>query len=80
MITTDDLSREIFATDMLAALKSCLKHHRKHVLRWLRLYGDQALDMLKCFDTRKKILETGSEAESSPSALSDLDENVRKTK
>ena len=28
---------------MLAASKSSLKHRRKHVLRPLRLYGDQAL-------------------------------------
>ena len=34
------LSQEIFATDMLRALKSSLKHRRK---RSLQLYGDQAL-------------------------------------
>ena len=42
MITGIDLSQEIFAIDMLRALKSSLKHRRKHVLRSLQLYGDQA--------------------------------------
>ena len=37
MIVNIDLSQEIFAIDMLRALKSSLKHRRKHVL-----YGDQA--------------------------------------
>ena len=36
-------SQEIFAIDMLTALKPSLEHDRKHVLRWLRLYGEQAL-------------------------------------
>ena len=43
MITSIDVSEEIFATDMLKALKSSLKHRRKHVLRPLQLCGDQAL-------------------------------------
>ena len=43
MITSIDVSQEIFAIDILKALKSSLKHHRKHVLRPLQLYGDQAL-------------------------------------
>ena len=43
MIVSIDLSQEIFAIDMLRALKSSLKHRRKHVLRPLQLYGDQAL-------------------------------------
>ena len=38
-----DLSQKIFAIDMLRALKSSLKHRRKHILRSLQLYGDQAL-------------------------------------
>ena len=38
-----DLSQEISSIDMLTALKSSLKHRRKHVLRSFRLYGDQAL-------------------------------------
>ena len=42
MVTSIDLSQEIFATDMLRALKSTLEHYLKHVLGWLRLYGDQA--------------------------------------
>ena len=39
-----DLSQEIFAIDTLRALKSSLKHRRKHVLRPLQLYRDQALE------------------------------------
>ena len=37
------ISQELFAIDMLTALKSSLKHDRKHVLRLLQLYEDQAL-------------------------------------
>ena len=44
MIVNIDLSQEIFAIDMLRALKSSLKHRCKHVLRPLQLYGDQTLD------------------------------------
>ena len=36
-------AQEIFAIDVLTALKSSLEQRRKHVLRLLRLYGDQAL-------------------------------------
>ena len=43
MIVNIDLSQEIFAIDMLRALKSSLKHRLKHVLRPLQLYRDQAL-------------------------------------
>ena len=35
-------SQEIFAIDVLTALKSNLEQGRKHVLGLLRLYGDQA--------------------------------------
>ena len=42
-IVNIDLSQEIFAIDMLRALKSSLKHRRKHVLRPLQLYGDKTL-------------------------------------
>ena len=42
MITSIDVPQEIFAMDMLKALKSSLKHIRKHVLRPLQLYGDRA--------------------------------------
>ena len=45
MITSIQLSQEIFAIGMLAALKSRLKHRRKHILRWLQLYGDKALSL-----------------------------------
>ena len=37
------ISQEIFAIDELTALKPTLKHDRKHVLQFLRLYGGQAL-------------------------------------
>ena len=36
------ISQEVFATNMLKALKPSLQHDHKHVLRLLRLYGDQA--------------------------------------
>ena len=36
MVTSIDLS-------LLRAIKSPLEHDCKHVLRWLRLYGDQPL-------------------------------------
>ena len=42
MIARIHISQKLFAIDMLAALKSSLEHHRKHVLRLLQLYGDQA--------------------------------------
>ena len=37
------ISQEIFGIDVLTALKSSLEQRRKHVLRFLQLYGDQAL-------------------------------------
>ena len=43
MVTSFDISQEIISIYMLTALKSSLKHRRKHVLRSLQLYGDQAL-------------------------------------
>ena len=42
MIISIDLSQEIFAIDILQAIKSSLKHRQKHVLRWLQPYGDHA--------------------------------------
>ena len=36
------ISQEIFTNDILTALKPSLEHDSKHVLRLLRLYGDQA--------------------------------------
>ena len=42
MITSIDVSQEIFAMDIFKALKSSLKHYRKLVLQLLQLYGDQA--------------------------------------
>ena len=42
MISGVHISQEIFAIDMLAALKSSLEHGRKHDLRLLQVYGDQA--------------------------------------
>ena len=38
------ISQEIFVINMLTALKPSSEHDRKHVLRLLRLYGDQALE------------------------------------
>ena len=46
VIANIDLSQEIFAINLLKALKSSLKHCCKHVLHWLRPYGDQALHPL----------------------------------
>ena len=43
MITSINLSQETLAIDVLTVLKSSLKHHRKHILQLLQLYGDQAL-------------------------------------
>ena len=42
MIENVDASQEIFVINRLTALKSSLKHSRKHVLRSLRPDGDQA--------------------------------------
>ena len=44
MIAGIHISQEIFAIDMLTALKPSLEHDRKHVLRLSRLYldGDKA--------------------------------------
>ena len=36
------ISQEMFAVDVLTALKSSLEQRRKHVLGLLRLYGDRA--------------------------------------
>ena len=43
MVTSFDILQEIISIDMLTALKSSLKHRRKHVLQSLQPYGDQAL-------------------------------------
>ena len=42
MIASSDLQQEILAIDMLTAIKSSLNHSRKHVIRLLRLYENQA--------------------------------------
>ena len=44
MVASIDLSLAIVAVNILTALQSSLKHRRKHVLRLLRLYGEQALN------------------------------------
>ena len=41
MIAGIHISQEIFAIDMLTALKPSLEHDRKHAVQLLRLYGDQ---------------------------------------
>ena len=38
-----NLSQEMLAISVFTALKSSFKYRRKHILRSLRLYGDQAL-------------------------------------
>ena len=47
MITSIGVSQEIFAMDILKALKSSSTHYRKHVLRLLQLYEDQVLDLIE---------------------------------
>ena len=42
IIASIHILQEIFAIDMLTVSKPSLEHDRKHVLRLLRLYGDQA--------------------------------------
>ena len=42
MIAGIHISQEIFAIDVLTALKSSSEHRRKHILRLLQPYGDQA--------------------------------------
>ena len=37
------ISQEIFAIDVLTALKSSLEQRQKHVLQLIQLYGDQAI-------------------------------------
>ena len=45
MIPSIHISKEIFAIDVLTALKPSLEHCRLHVLRCLRLYGDEVCDL-----------------------------------
>ena len=49
MIASIHILQEIFAIDVLRALKPSLKHDCKHVLRLLRLYGDQAKELSNIF-------------------------------
>ena len=42
MIPSIDVSQEIFAVDILVAVKYSWKHRCKHVLQMLRPYGDKA--------------------------------------
>ena len=60
MTTGIDLSQELFAVNMLRTLKSSLKHRRKHVLRSLQLYGDQALKFFKRGNNMKMSQQAGS--------------------
>ena len=48
MIAGVHISKEMFADGILTALKPSLQHDRKHVLRLLRLCGDQALIYSSC--------------------------------
>ena len=59
MITSIDISQEIFATDILEALKPSLKHHRKHVLRLLQLYGFYTFGINFPIKKFQKALEIG---------------------
>ena len=55
MIASSGLSQEIFATDMLTALKSSLEHSCKHVLPLLRLYRDQTSSEVICMAKEGEI-------------------------
>ena len=46
-------SQEIFAIDVLTALKSSLEQRRKHVLRLLRLYRDLAKEKTHAYILEK---------------------------
>ena len=46
MIAGIHFSQEIFANDILAALKHALEHDSKHAVRLLRLYGDQVYGII----------------------------------
>ena len=59
MVTSFDISQEIISIDMLTALKSSLKHRRKHVLRSLQLYRDQILMI-------SQIIERNGQQQSKP--------------
>ena len=43
MMASIHISQQIFAIDVLRALKSSLEKRTKHALRLLQLYGDQAI-------------------------------------
>ena len=50
MVVNIDFSQEIFAIDMSRALKSSLKHRRKHVLRPLNYMETRLKGQLQRFD------------------------------
>ena len=50
-----DLSQEIFAIDVLRALKYPLEHRPKHVLRWLRLYEVIIIRTLSAFSSHSVL-------------------------
>ena len=56
MIAGIHTSQEIFAINVLTALKSSLEQRWKHVLRLLRLYGDRALESTYVPKRQKKML------------------------
>ena len=47
MIAGIHRSQEIFAIDMLTAIKLSLEHDSKHVVQLLRLYGIQGLHIVE---------------------------------
>ena len=55
MVTSFDISQEIFSIDVLRALKTSLKHRRKQVLRSFRLYGYEALIIFLFIANNKMI-------------------------
>ena len=64
MITSINLSQEIFAIEMLRALKSPLEHRCKHVLGWLQLkytqretFSSRTCEEAICFIAMQVLLE-----------------------
>ena len=58
MIADVHISQEIFAIDMLTALKPSLEYDRKHVLRLLRLYRDQASERTPILKIKALLMDS----------------------
>ena len=63
MITSNDLSQEIFAINVLKAMNSSLKPCREHFLQLLQLYGDQALHLAESICVTAVSSEPGGRLE-----------------